>query len=92
MSRASKRVVPAGAGTAALVADGLSNAAIAGWLTLSLRTGERHVNHVLHTLDLTSRAGIASWHVPGSLRTVPEPRMPKVVTGDRRPVPHGHDC
>ena len=47
---------------AALIADGLSNAAIAHRLTLSERTVENHVSHMLRKLDLTSRAGISSWY------------------------------
>jgi DNA-binding CsgD family transcriptional regulator len=48
---------------AALVADGLSNAGIGRRLSVSERTVENHVSHILHKLQLSSRAGIASWHV-----------------------------
>ena len=47
---------------AALVADGLSNAAIVQRLTLSERTMENHVSHILHKLGRTSRAVVASWY------------------------------
>ena len=53
---------------AGLVADGMTNAGIAGRLTLSERTVENHVSHILRTLDLPSRSAVASWYT-GNART-----------------------
>ena len=46
---------------AALIADGLSNRAIAQALVLSTRTVDRHVERILAKLTFTSRAQVAAW-------------------------------
>ncbi|TYK53649.1 AAA family ATPase [Actinomadura decatromicini] len=46
---------------AALVAEGLSNRAIAERLTIAKRTADSHVEHILAKLGYSSRAQIATW-------------------------------
>eukprot|EP01133_Synstelium_polycarpum_P022458 gene22458-26935_t len=48
---------------AELVAQGLTNRAIAEHLVISLRTAQGHVEHVLTKLGFSSRAQIAAWYV-----------------------------
>lgn len=54
---------------AALVTDGVTNAAIARRLVLSERTVENHVAHVLHKLNLPTRTALAAF-----ARHSPHPR------------------
>jgi DNA-binding CsgD family transcriptional regulator len=56
------RLTPRELEIAGLVAAGLSNAAIGRRLTLSERTVENHVSHVLRKLGCTSRAAVATWY------------------------------
>ncbi|RZL77835.1 MAG: protein kinase [Rhodococcus sp. (in: high G+C Gram-positive bacteria)] len=51
---------------AELVAEGLTNRAIADKLVISPRTAQGHVEHVLTKLGFTSRAQIAAWVVEQS--------------------------
>ncbi|MDF3313505.1 protein kinase [Rhodococcus sp. T2V] len=51
---------------AELVAEGLTNKAIAARLVISVRTAQGHVEHILAKLGFTSRAQIASWVVEQS--------------------------
>jgi non-specific serine/threonine protein kinase len=46
-----------------LVAQGLTNKAIAAKLVISIRTAQGHVEHILTKLGFTSRAQIAGWVV-----------------------------
>jgi DNA-binding CsgD family transcriptional regulator len=52
---------------AALVADGLTNQAIASRLSVAPRTAETHVEHIRRKLGVRSRAQIAAW-VAGNAR------------------------
>lgn len=53
---------------ALLVADGLANRAIAEQLTVSERTVETHMRHVLTKLGLTNRTQVAAWTLRAGLR------------------------
>jgi DNA-binding CsgD family transcriptional regulator len=54
---------------ARLIAEGLSNRAIADRLGLSERTIEAHVEHILGKLGFRSRARVATWVTEGENRT-----------------------
>jgi DNA-binding CsgD family transcriptional regulator len=57
---------------AELVADGLTNREIAERLTLSERTAENHVQHIMIKLGLANRSGIAVWVTQQKLSTTAE--------------------
>ncbi|WP_433379678.1 ATP-binding protein [Actinoplanes sp. CA-142083] len=69
---------------ALLVAEGLTNQAIAERLVIGRRTANTHVEHILTKLDFTSRAQIAAWAAarrgtrppPGSGASTSESRGP----------------
>ncbi|WP_459983908.1 ATP-binding protein [Nocardioides sp. AN3] len=46
---------------AALIGEGMSNREIAERLTISVRTAETHVDHILAKLGFTSRTQVAAW-------------------------------
>ena len=55
------RVTPRERQVARLVAEGLSNRQIAARLSISERTAESHIDHLLSKLDFASRSEIAAW-------------------------------
>jgi non-specific serine/threonine protein kinase len=57
------RLTPREGEVATLVARGLSNRQIAAALTITERTAENHVEHILTKLGFRSRAQIAVWVV-----------------------------
>jgi non-specific serine/threonine protein kinase len=46
---------------AGLITQGLSNNEIAATMTISARTAETHVRHIMVKLGFTTRAQIAAW-------------------------------
>jgi DNA-binding CsgD family transcriptional regulator len=46
---------------ARLIADGMTNAEIAGELSIAAKTASAHVEHILAKLGVSRRAEIASW-------------------------------
>ncbi len=48
---------------AALVAEGLTNRAIAQRMFISERTVDGHLEHIREKLGVTSRARVAAWYV-----------------------------
>jgi DNA-binding CsgD family transcriptional regulator/tetratricopeptide (TPR) repeat protein len=74
---------------ARLIAEGMTNAAIAGELVLSPKTVSAHVEHILAKLDATRRAEIAAWAttiaapVAGDRAAGP---LRSVSAGDRLPT------
>src|SRR2546430_12521926 len=56
-------------GIAALVADGLTDRAIAARLRISERTVEGHVLSIRNRLGLANRTQIATWHVRATARS-----------------------
>ncbi|WAM19168.1 protein kinase domain-containing protein [Rhodococcus sp. JS3073] len=62
-SDASTRLTKRERQVADLIAEGLTNQAIADRLVISPRTAQGHVEHILAKLDFTSRTQIAAWVV-----------------------------
>lgn len=54
---------------ASLVARGMSNGEIAQALSISRRTADSHVQHILNKLSFRSRAQIAAWAVASGINT-----------------------
>ncbi len=58
---------------AALVAQGLTNRQIAGWLFIAERTADGHLEHLREKLGVNNRSQIATWFVTRSGETAAVP-------------------
>ena len=63
--RSLNRLTPRERDVAELIAEGMSNRAIAGQLALSPRTVDGHVERILAKLGFSSRAQVAAWAATG---------------------------
>ena len=72
---------------AELVAEGLTNQAIARRLSVAPRTAEAHVENIRRKLQVRSRAQIAAWVTEHRLRPERLGSSPDVRTGDGQPRP-----
>ncbi len=63
---------------AALIAQGLSNRAIADRMVVGERTVETHVSNILSKLDLSSRTQIAAWALEKQLTRQPRDRVESI--------------
>ena len=70
---------------AGLVAEGLTNQAIARRLSVAPRTAEAHVENIRRKLQVRSRAQIAAWVTEHRLRPERLGSSAGAVTGDGRP-------
>jgi DNA-binding CsgD family transcriptional regulator len=66
------------------VAEGLTNAELAGELAISPKTASTHVEHILNKLGVSRRAEVAAW-ASAILGTLPRPSDPQrpVASGSR---------
>ena len=77
-------LTPREAEVAALVAEGLSNAAIGRRLYISPKTASVHVSNILSKLGMSSRAEVAAWAVreglaPGARRLISSVRRNQIA-------------
>ena len=72
---------------AELVAEGLTNQAIARRLSIAPRTAEAHVENIRRKLQVRSRAQIAAWVTERRLRAEQLGSSPDARSGQSRPLP-----
>jgi DNA-binding CsgD family transcriptional regulator len=66
-----------------LIAEGLTNAEIAGELSIAPKTASSHVEHILAKLGVTRRAEIATWVATISREGAARGQREAATTGSR---------